>query len=326
MLQTESEDFDITRREALRGYDVLESEPEESFDRLTRLAQAALQTPIALISLVDRDRQWVKSHMGIEYEPGSAGTPFCAEAIRGDGPLIVPDARSDQRFSDTALVRDAGIRSYVGVPLRLPEGYNIGTLCAMDRSPRAVTPGELSMLQDLAGLAVDELELRKLATTDSLTGALTRRGLAAETARETARARRYCREIGCVVFDVDGFKAINDAHGHAAGDIVLQRLVRICRRELRATDVVGRLGGEEFAVVLPETPLAGALITAERIRHAFAEAPVRLVSDKTQVTASFGVTEWSADDNDFTEVLQRADAAVYEAKRQGRNRCVCSAP
>lgn len=302
---------------------MLDSAPEESFDRITRLAQIAVQTPMVLISLVDRDRQWFKSRIGQDATEGPRSTSFCTHAIQRDTPLVVRDALADPKFHDhPAVLGEPFVRFYAGVPLHTPGGYNIGTLCAVDFAPRDISPIQLAVLQDLARLVVDELELRRLATTDSLTGAMTRRAFAADAAREVARARRSGGPLACIVFDIDHFKSINDRFGHAAGDRVLQAVTRVCRENLRAVDLLGRMGGEEFAIALPEAPLAEAVGVAERLRLAVADTGVADGAGEIRMTASFGVSELAPGDETFADTVRRADDAAYEAKRGGRNRTV----
>lgn len=318
-------DRETARLDALQRYDVLDTAPEESFDRITRLAQIAVGTPTVLISLVDRDRQWFKSRIGMDAEGGPRDTSFCTHAIARNVPLVVRNALEDPFFHDHPAVRgEPFVRFYAGVPLSTPDGFNIGTLCAVDYSPREIAPLQLAVLQDLARLVVDELELRRLATTDSLTGLLTRRAFAAEAAREIARAQRSGSPLACVAFDIDHFKSINDRHGHAAGDRVLKAVAGLCRTSLRAIDVAGRLGGEEFAILLPEADADAAAEVAERLRRALEATPLTEGEETIRVTASFGSAVVRAGEDSVEPMMERADAAAYEAKRGGRNRVVRS--
>jgi diguanylate cyclase (GGDEF)-like protein len=312
------------RLDALYRYDVLDTPPEESFDRITRLAKAVLETPIALVSLVDRERQWFKSRQGLEASQTPRDISFCAQAIQYDVPLIVSDASEDPRFRDNPLVvSEPKIRFYLGVPLRTPGGHNIGTLCVIDRRPRQPSPGQIAVMQDLARLVMDELELRQIAMSDSLTGAMTRRGFMPEAQQAFESARRYQRSLSCIVLDVDHFKSINDRHGHAAGDVVLRAITSACRRVIRSVDCFGRVGGEEFAIVLPETALVDAQAVAERLRQeVIASVKLPGEGDILSVTASLGVAELASSDLDIATLLSRADAAMYQAKHAGRNRVV----
>ena len=150
------------RLDAVRRYEILDTPPDGTFDRITRLAARLFDVPIAIVSVVDEDRIWFKSRHGLEgvaqidREPG-----LCASAILGDGPWVVPDAATDPRTMANPLVAgELGLRFYVGVPLRTPDGHNLGTLCVIDQEPREVSDDELASLVDLAALVVDELELR----------------------------------------------------------------------------------------------------------------------------------------------------------------------
>lgn len=150
------------RLEAVRRYGVLDTPPDGAFDRITRLASLVLDAPISIVSLVDHDRIWFKSAHGLEgveqldREPG-----LCASAILADEPWIVEDAKTDPRALANPLVAgDFGLRFYAGSQLRTADGYNLGTLCVIDREPRSLTPEQVRVLDDLAALVVAELEVR----------------------------------------------------------------------------------------------------------------------------------------------------------------------
>ncbi len=152
------------RLEKLRGYGVLDTPPSEAFDRITRLASRLLKTPIALVSLVDQDRQWFKSKVGLEADETPRELAFCAHAICDSAILVVPDATEDPRFAENPLVTGApDIRFYAGVPLRTEEGLNMGTLCVIDSTPREFSEEDRALLNDLAQIVIDELELHVLA-------------------------------------------------------------------------------------------------------------------------------------------------------------------
>ena len=318
-------DNEAARLAALQRYNVLDTAPEESFDRITRLARSVLETPIALVSLVDKDRQWFKSRQGLAATETPRDISFCTHTVQSEEPMVIRDALRDPRFSDNPLVHEEPhIRFYIGVPLTTPDGYNIGTLCAIDRRPREVSAEQIEVLKDLGRLVVDELELRQMAATDSLTGAMTRRSFECEVAREVDRAMRHNRPLSFLFLDVDHFKVVNDRYGHAAGDIVLRRVTGLCRNALRTSDVIGRLGGEEFAVVLPETSLRGAQETAERLRSVIAGTVIKTPAASISVTASFGISTLHGGETKADPALRRADAALFQAKREGRDRIVCN--
>ncbi len=180
-------------------------------------------------------------------------------------------------------------------------------------------PGVIGVITDITERKALECELTRLARTDSLTGTANRRHFLDLAEREMERSDRYGRPLAVVMLDVDHFKQINDCHGHAFGDMVLQGVAAACRAVLRDVDCLGRLGGEEFAVLLPETALAGALDVAERLRLAIAQLPMP-DTGKPAITASLGVAERLRGEGVFDHLLGRADAALYHAKTEGRNR------
>jgi diguanylate cyclase (GGDEF)-like protein len=161
-------------------------------------------------------------------------------------------------------------------------------------------------------------ELHTLASTDSLTGLQSRRHFFDLAEREFYRARRYGRPLSAMMLDIDHFKTINDSFGHSGGDAVLSSMARHCRENLRAIDLVGRYGGDELAVLLPETDLEAAVIAAQRIRASIDAGSVDCERGSIPVTISIGVAS-GAGCNDLAALLHRADEALYEAKQAGRN-------
>jgi diguanylate cyclase (GGDEF)-like protein len=312
------------RLAALRRYEILDTEPQEAFDRITRLTKTVLKMPMVLVNIIDKDRQWFLSRQGVpEKEVPRRDTSFCIHAIKRTEPLIVCDTLEDPRFAENPrVVGKPNVRFYVGVPLRSRDGFNIGTLCSMDTKTRQLSSEQVDIIQDFGQLVMDELELRLLANADSLTGAMSRRFFHAEAEREIARAQRDGTELSCALIDIDHFKTINDTYGHGVGDLVLQRVVATCKSELRASEYIGRLGGEEFAVMLPGTTRDSALEVAERIRKAIAAMVVEVSAGRIQLTVSIGLATRTVVESSIELLLQSADTAVYKAKASGRNRTV----
>ncbi len=152
------------RLASLRALQILDSPPDSRFDRLTRLASELLGVPIALVSLVDENRQWFKSKVGLEAQETPRDHAFCAHAILGEDPLVVADATEDPRFQDNPMVQgDPKIRFYAGVPLLSEHSHGLGTLCVIDHKPKELSNRELQILKDLAAIATDELELHRIA-------------------------------------------------------------------------------------------------------------------------------------------------------------------
>jgi diguanylate cyclase (GGDEF)-like protein len=310
------------RLAALRRMDVLDTQPEQPFDKIVGLVRTVLSVPIATVTLVDNDRQWFKAQQGLAVSETERSISFCTHTIRQREPLVVRDAREDPRFATSPLVTGAPfIRAYAGAPLRTPEGYNVGALCAIDTRPRDFSTAELAILSSFALLVVDQLELRQIASRDQLTGTLTRRGFIEQCNQEIARFRRNGRPGALVLLDLDHFKAINDTHGHPAGDEVLRQAASLCSAAGRPADSLGRIGGEEFALLLPETDVGDALAAAERLRAAIEAHVFRLRSGtEVRITASLGVAALDASIDSAEGWLAAADRPLYAAKEGGRNR------
>ncbi|WP_091737059.1 sensor domain-containing diguanylate cyclase [Phenylobacterium immobile] len=311
------------RLAALQRYNVLDTMPEPSFDRITQLVQSVLNVPMSAVSLIDQDRQWFKSRQGIGDSETSRGVSFCTHTIQQRETMNVGDALTDVRFAENPLVvGPPHIRSYLGAPLSTPDGYNVGSLCAIDTVPRVFDASQLAMLSTLASMIVDELELRVIAQSDGLTGAMTRRGFLIEGDKALARLRSDAVPCAMILLDADHFKSINDTYGHPMGDLVLKAIAKHCRDLVPAGCMVGRLGGEEFAILLTGDAAAAdnALAFAETVRAGLERLQMGTLPQA--VTASFGVALGDPLTASCEAWLATADVALYAAKRTGRNRCV----
>ncbi len=239
------------RMNALRSLHVLDTLPEERFDRITRIASRLFDVPVALVSLVDDERQWFKSTCGIDVEQTPREISFCGHAILNDEILLVKDALEDARFQDNPLVvKDPNIRFYAGCPLRLPEGEKVGTLCLIDKEPRTMSDEEQQLLRDLAAVVQQELAMHRTSTIDELTGLENLRGFKLLCEDRLRLCQRLGSPVSLAIFDLVNFKAINEQLGHQEGDFALRSFAQILRESLRNSDVIARLGGDEFAVLL----------------------------------------------------------------------------
>ncbi len=172
-----------------------------------------------------------------------------------------------------------------------------------------------------------EHQLETLSRTDPLTGLLNRRSLEDYLAKEYSRFKRHDTKFSALLLDIDHFKSINDQYGHSSGDRVLKMLARSCTASLRKYDLMARYGGEEFCVILPNTNADRAAVLAEKLRTGIAARTVKVGAGQIRVTASIGLSEVQASDKSPGEILERADAALYEAKHSGRNRvCLSRSP
>ena len=177
-----------------------------------------------------------------------------------------------------------------------------------------------AIVRDISENKKTEEELLRLAATDPLTGAFNRREFTALADREALRAQRYHHALSIMMFDLDHFKKLNDTYGHAAGDKALQRFTTLCCNALRNVDIFGRWGGEEFVALLPETPADGAATIAERLRKQVSETVLNFNGHKINFTVSIGIAQYRDGENAIDAPLSRADSAIYDAKKAGRNR------
>ena len=183
----------------------------------------------------------------------------------------------------------------------------------------------LSSFIDITEQKATEARLKELASVDPLTGVANLRYFMERAQYDLARIWRYGGALSLMLLDVDHFKRVNDSFGHAAGDQVLRGMAAVCRETLRDSDLVGRIGGEEFAIVLPETPVDGAVGVAERIRHLVEDAHFGYDDKLIDVTVSIGVAGCGREGETVEELMKRADVALYDAKRSGRNRVITAA-
>ena len=314
-LQSQNPNAESRRLRALHGLDILDSAPDERFDRLTRLAQKMFDVPIAAVSLVDVDRQWFKSSVGLKPSETPRDWAFCSRAILDDGVTVVPDAMADERFRQTPLVAgELGIRFYAGCPVRAIDGSALGTLCIIDTAPRELPASDQEALIDLAAMVEGELRALELATTDELTGLANLRGFNRIAAHVLAISQRADRTATLLHFDLNDFKQINDRDGHAAGDAALRDFATQLVSSFRHSDVVARIGGDEFCVLL-----TGATEEVIGIPLALLDQRLRDEHGNLRVSFSVGVATFEPDRHNLVaDLVKDADERMYRDKRARR--------
>ena len=189
----------------------------------------------------------------------------------------------------------------------------------MSRFSRSAFLLKRSLLEDISERKILEDKLREMASQDQLTGVLNRWRFMELAEHEHKRHRRSKKSMCIIMMDLDRFKNINDTFGHAAGDIILNEFAKNCLQQLRESDIVGRYGGEEFLALLPETSITTAMEIAERIRTSFQKMEIKSSGQIIPATVSMGVAVYDAEECDLEQFISRADSAMYEAKRSGRN-------
>ncbi|MCA1777739.1 MAG: sensor domain-containing diguanylate cyclase [Loktanella sp.] len=323
---------------------MLEDLEDSSFDQVIEIASIICEVPVALISLVGRDRQWVKSKKGIDGNRCSPDLSICKDAFLQPGLFILPDTTHDPRFANTPIVACAPhLCFYAGVQLKSQQGHQLGTLCVLDHKHRELDERQCFALQTLANQVVKNLEMQlahhkqsevirdlkikqhrlsKQVATDPLTNLLNRRGFEQRLNQELALIKRGAPSSALLSIDIDHFKKVNDKLGHKAGDQVLSRFSELCRQVFRKADVICRWGGEEFLVMLPGATVAEAQHAAGRLNELLAVTPMAGgISPPLFITVSIGINAITA--SSTTDALLRSvDELLYQAKEEGRNRTV----
>lgn len=314
---------DGARLSALRDLGLLDAVAEESFDRLTRVATAALGVPVSLVSLVDADRQFFFSQQGLEGGWAQARqTPlshsFCQHAVATGRPLVIADAREDPLVAENLAVRDLGVIAYAGMPLILEDGNAIGAFCAIDSHPRNWTQAELAVLSDLAATVKELLDLRAAVAREGLYDRLTglpNRSLLVAHGEQHLRRRSGHGRLVVMCAGLDDFTQINQALGPDRADEVLNAAGERLSESLRAGDVLGRLRGDIFTILVDDVAdEREALMLAGRIRRTLSAAPLQIGEQRLSVSATIGIAI-AHQDSRAADLISEAANAMRHAKR-----------
>ena len=350
-MQIPSIPIDEARRlAALHATRLLGSQPEQSFDRITRMATRLLKMPMATVSLIDKDIQWFKSRCGIDASQTSRDVSFCAHAILDHEPMVIPDARLDPRFADNPMVLGAPhVRFYAGVQLYSIDRMPLGTLCVLDRVPRKLADDELDVLRDLARLVEQLIHHRQLAsaaqslhahvhiasgagdaelsaaasqvefllTHDVLTGLANRQSLVRAIGDSLAAWKKDRVQTLVATLNLDKFKRLNELLGHHAGDKALVAITWTLQNLLRPGDVLARAGNDEFVLLLPG--LGDDSIARDRLRQLMqaVNREFRTPGGTIPLTCSVGYAIFPEDGEDGDVLLNRAAMATRRAKEFG---------
>lgn len=322
---------DPERRRALRCTHLLDSAPEPAFDRLTRMARDLLHCTVATVTLVDHDRQFFKSEAGLpdpwrSRRETPAADSMCQFVVGSGAPLAVEDARTVPEFRNLGVVDYLRTIAYLGVPLRAPDGQVIGAVCAIEPEPRHWTAADRAWLEDLAEIARSELLLRHEAGHDPLTGLANRRLFDAVLLERLGRAAAAGETCTLLAIDLDAFKPINDLHGHAAGDEVLRQVAGRLLEGTEPVDLVARVGGDEFAIILGRHRDPSALAAA--LRQSIG-APIEVEGERFRIDTSIGcatATPAVGAELEPDRLLAAADQELYRTKAaHGGGRAVTAA-
>lgn len=323
--QADLMDDEQVRLSALCRYSILDTPSELQFDRLVELAARVFDLPIALISFVAEERQWFKANQGLAISETPRCESFCAVAIQRDGVMVIPDTLLDKEFrSYPVVLGEPHIRSYAGAPLVTPDGQKLGTFCVLGTEPRTFTRKEQDLLTSFADMAMTELQrrldlqnLNEMAMTDALTGLPNRMQFRQHLIEACRRANRSGEKVVLGLLDLDQFKRINDTFGHAAGDHLLMDVAHRLKEASATSDVVARLSGDEFVLLLTDVrSVENVSLVTRRLEDSFAE-PFVIQDQEVFVHWSLGWSIYPDDAKEFDALLVLADAAMYRVKRAG---------
>ncbi len=298
---------------------------------------AALEPDDAWIFLVDSARHALvlKSHIGLDdvaqdliHAPIRVGEDLIGRVAEAGHPIIISERAHQDPRATRPHWRRIHCNAFAAVPI-LAKEHVLGVLGAATRgdNKRTFSIHDTQLLEGIAGqvgLAIENAriydEMQRLAMIDELTGLSNRRHFFNSLEREIARAKRKGDAFGLIMFDLDNFKSFNDRFGHLAGDEALQHIARAARRAVRRMDLIGRYGGEEFVILLPESNREGTVEVAERLRAE--AAAVDGLPQGERLTVSAGVAVFPIHGREVDQLVRAADEALYQAKRAGKNRVV----
>lgn len=302
----------------------------EALQAVTDTALQLLPAQHASVRVLDesgtRLLSGARSGKGLEQAPldFKPGEGIVGWVVTNGASARIADTSLDQRFKPASGSQGFSIRSILDVPL-WSAGKVVGVLGVTSPVPNAFSDEDemlALLLANCAAPSIEKARLEYLSITDHHTMAYNQRHLFPRLREEIERARRHGTQLSVLLMDLDHFKRVNDAYGHAAGDYVLQCFADRARSSVRLSDVLIRRGGEEFMLIMPDMPRQLAGLVAERIRHSMSESPLILGEDvKVVQTVSIGTASWNGQES-AEELERRADDAMYRAKRQGRNRVV----
>ncbi len=305
---------ELLRLETLRNLKLLDTNPEERFDRITRLAKKLFGTSIVLVSLVDRNRQWFKSRQGLDATETPREISFCGHAILNDEVLVVADAKDDERFVDNPLVTgDPDIRFYAGCPLSAPDGHKVGTLCLIDSKPRGMTADELDLLRELGAMVEDELVIAGFLNVDPTTGLSNRTGFTMIGDHLLAMCRRNDVPASLLLFHRKEQGVTDVATSSDQSDRAAVEMTQLLRATFRESDIIGRLSADHFVALLSGTRRSDITNLLQRFLSNV-DKRNELVDNGCEIKIDSYAVLYQADQHQNTEVLiQSAEAQLEQS-------------
>lgn len=320
---------------AVRSLNAIHNSPTPELEILAELARSVFETPYAAINIIDEDWQRIAGQAGLKIAECSRDMSICTRVVFDDELLVLPDLMEEPELKAAPFVLDDPyFRFYAGAPVRLENGLPVGAFCVLDQKPRRFSPGEEESLMRFAQIAsallrlqksnllmgIAENSLRAAAMTDPLTRFFNRSALENLVDSALSSAIAAGRHFGVLYLDMDGFKSINDRFGHNVGDEVLCEAASRIRSVIRTDDIVVRMGGDEFAIFVPDPTDRSALVSlSERLLAAF-RAPFAVEGVSVSARLSIGAALAPDDGATRALLLRNVDSALYQAKAAGRDR------
>ena len=300
------------RLQTLRDLDLLDTPAEERFDRITRIARQLFSVPIALVSLVDENRQWFKSRQGLDATETPRDISFCGHAIINKEPLIVNDALEDPRFADNPLVCGApDIRFYAGCPIAAPNGLRIGTLCLIDQEPRSFDAEQVARLRELAMMVEDELSVLAQGTVDRVTGLSNRNGFLNIAGHLLPLCQRKQQPATLWMFQIQNLLQIEESSGKEEANATACEFADMLSNGFRESDVIARLSFDVFAVMLAGSSLQDASQARKLLDEVMGERADREYERALSLVSYAAAYEVDKHDN-ASALLRDAEAGLIE--------------
>jgi diguanylate cyclase (GGDEF)-like protein len=242
---------------------------------------------------------------------------YCNLVFQGAESLVViPDTSKDPLTASMDITHKLGPCSFIGIPIATRNNPNYGTICAMDRHNIEISEKELMLLESMAALISYVVDLEDASITDGLTGLYNRKYL--EKIRVSNESERINRQLSLLFIDIDDFKTINDTYGHDAGDLALLEIAKRLRQQMRKTDTIVRMGGDEFIIVIEGTQESEELrIVAEKVL-ASVQQPIEIAGNSVQLSVSVGVSSEEVETVSLQQLISKADQAMYDVKNHGK--------
>ena len=305
-------DNEQERIKFVKSLGLLNTPPEERFDRYTRFARQLMGVPIAYVSIMGEDTQWFKSAQGIEAKASAREDSLCTHTIVESQKMVINDTLDDERFSSNPFVKgEPYVRFYAGVKLNV-DGICVGTLCVCDTKPRYPSDDELNHLVELAGLLEDEFQAHARSTTDPLTGLSNRQGFSAIGSHVLALCLRSERAATLMYVRLDDFRTMNEEFGREAGDQVLIDIGQLLGNEFRNSDVIARVGACDFFMLLTGTDSTQLDKPVQNLAKAIREENINLPFN---LGYRLGAVEYDPDVHSSIEALMlKADESMSQAQ------------